>query len=250
MGIHQYSRVHSVRLQSAILMVVLVAATGCSEWPRFANIPSAGAGVPSTTDPRSLVPIDEWDTQLEIENNDSPVVAQEFLLDLESGSRAVEITGALTGVGWSDLAESEPIVAEGCSENSFVRTYTDPGDYLQDLDFYVIEAAQAGLLCLRLSSDGEKEIGWDLTAYTLDECDVPTKVISDGEDISGFGLGWPAAGWSTEVQAGARIGILVAGYAPNDVEHIEDYALGLSLLNSDGASQIQVCPFTPTETQE
>jgi hypothetical protein len=239
-----------VRIQSAFLTVVLAVSSGCSEWPRFANIPASGVGTPNTTDPRSLVDIDEWDEQVEAEPNDSPVKAQELLLDMESGSRAVAINGVLDGIGWSDLGEAEPITSEGCNEVSYERTYPEAGDYLFDLDFYVVEVAEAGLLCARLVSEGETEIGWDLTGYPLDSCDVPTGVFTKGDSLLGFGLSWPAGGWAQNVEAGERIGVLVAGYAPNDGDHAESYSLGLSLLRSDGSSEIQVCPFLPTETQE
>jgi hypothetical protein len=203
----------------------------------------------STTDPRTLVGIDSWETVDETEDNDSPVNSQEFYLDLDANERAVEVHGTLQGIGWSDLSQGPAIDAEGCNERSYQRVYKEPGDYLQDLDFFVVEAVHSGLLCLRLFSETESKIGWDLVGYLLDECDVPIEPVTEGDEILGFGNPWPSGGWSMMVEQGARIGVLVAGYSPNDPEHVEEYSLGLSLLHSDGSSPVQICPFNPSEAE-
>jgi hypothetical protein len=221
------------------LTVLTLLAGGCGEWPRYKHLPATEETHPSTTDPRTLIAL-TWVSMDESEGNDSPVIAQQTSLPLGT---AFAIAGALEGTGWYDLAEQTVISDPECGSATGTRTPLSEGDYIGDVDFYVFEVAEPGLLCARAVL-GASTFGWDLLVFPVDACDVPGPAVVDGSSAVGLDLGGPSGGWGLAVAPG-RYALLLAAYSPNDADATLAYDLGVALVpDGDGP----LCPLLPVET--
>lgn len=223
---------------------------GCSQWPRFAHDASAGdAGQkPGGTDPATLVTM-TWTADAESEANDLPTDAQTTRSSLSRGI-GYEFAGTLATAGWDSGATPDAIVDDDCGAASGTRTAgVEPGDYLGDVDFFLVDPTEDGVLCARALVDVDSDDrGWDLLAFPADACGIPGAVTTDADGPVGYGLGGDAGGWAIPVTAGARVAVLLSSYAPNAPTGEFTYRLGLSMVAApSSADVVPVCPLLGSE---
>lgn len=234
---------------------IAVLSSGCSEWPRFGNLPES-TGYSSEVDPRTLFEIEwsKWTEPAEEDpGNDSTVTASSIELDLEGDPRALLITGTLEGTGWSDNASKVMIDNDSCGGAvAAPRSPLETGEYIHDVDFINVDITSTGTLCAALTQD-DTSLGWDLLLYALDDCDIPGDPIEFDSEVLGFGKGGTSGGWSYAVEAGERYSILFAGYAPNDPandKHTVSYKVGLSMVPNEANGDLGLCPLIQEEEEE
>lgn len=231
-------------------LALLVLMTGCAEWPRFAN-PIGGGDTdqrPGSSDPRALVAM-TWSALPETEANDLPTNAQTQRSSLSQGI-GVEFAGTLETAGWDSGATPTPIEDNDCAAASGVRTAgVEPGDYIGDVDFFLVDPTEDGVLCARalVAVDGPDR-GWDLLAFPADACGIPGAATSAGDAPVGYGLGGDEGGWGIPVTAGGRIAVLLSSYAPNAAEASFGYQLGVSMVAAPSSGDVEpVCPLLGSE---
>ena len=227
--------------KSSLTIIAIAGLASCGEWPRFKHLSTDDGGTSSAIDPREIVAVGDYVVVEEQEDNGSPLVAQAIRLSLDS-ERAYEFRGVLEGIGWSDVAPPTTFESPPC-DVSYTVSLDEPGNYVEDVDFYIVEIEDDGLLCARVTTD--QVYGWDLLAYQLDECLVPSDMLADSEGLLGYGLG-AANGWGVAVSAGDTIALGLGGYAPNLAELAPTYSLGVTLLRSSGEG-FTICPLNPGE---
>jgi len=223
------------------MSVLLLAAIGCSNWPLHGNLPQEnGRLLPVGEDPRALYDL-AWVSVDEMVDSDTTIGLAHHEVDQQT---ARHYSGRLAGTGWWDDADSVVLDA-GCG-SSWARSPLQDGDYLGDVDYFIVDLTEAGTLCGRLTVDAP-DYGWDLLLHPLDLCDVPSERVVDAQGgILGLGLGGPIGEWSVPVQPGAYA-VLLAGYYPNDDEAQLNYDLGLALIATPDGEGVSPCPLLPTE---
>lgn len=223
---------------------------GCAEWPRFGH-PIGGedaAQEPGSTDPRAIVPV-TWTSLAETEANDLPTDAETQRSSLSQGI-GVGFTGTLATAGWDSGATPTPIEDADCAASSGIRTAgVEPGDYIGDVDFFLVDPTEDGVLCARALVEVEApERGWDLLVFPADACGVPGAPTRTEDGPVGYGLGGHEGGWAVPVTAGSRVAVLLASYAPNAAEAEFGYALGLSMIAAPSSAAVApVCPLLSSE---
>jgi hypothetical protein len=233
---------------------IVVLGSGCSEWPRFGNLPES-TGYSSDVDPRTFFDI-EWsevaEPAEEDPGNDSSVTASTIELDYEN-ERAVLISGTLEGTGWSDNASKVMIDNAGCTGAvAAPRSPLETGEYIHDVDFFNIDMVTAGTLCVAVTHN-DSSLGWDLLLYALDDCDIPSDPIELDSEVLGFAQGGTSGGWGYSVGAGERYSILFAGYAPNDPlndKRAVNYEIGISTVPNETNGNVGLCPLLDEEEEE
>ncbi len=125
------------------------------------------------------------------------------------------------------------------------------GDYLGDVDIFVVETAESGTLCATASiavPDDGTERGWDLILYELDACSVPVSLVAGADDLPlGLGRAGPVVEWSHNVPALSRYAVLLAGFLPNDLDAPFPYELGITMVPAHPDGGPALCPFLPGE---
>lgn len=227
----------------------VVGLAGCAQWPRFAHPIGQGdaSQQPGDTDPTTLVTT-SWTQAAEAEINDLPTDDAVARASLAPGL-GVEVSGVLDLAGWDSTATPVAIEDDACAGSSGVRTAgVEAGDYLGDVDFFLVDATEDGVLCAaaEVAVDGPDR-GWDLLAFPADACGVPGAPIEGADGPVGYGLGGEADGWSIPVSQGDRVAILLSSYAPNAPEGAFAYRLGLSMVAASSAGVAPVCPALPAE---
>lgn len=236
-----------IRTTSPAAWLALALVTGCAEWPRFGNLPDDGALVPASTDPGSLVTI-AWAPGLEGagDDNDLPTGADVPLLDLAHGEGFL-VRGTLDGLGWSDTTEPEQITSASCAGATGTRSPLQDGDYLGDVDFFLVDVPVGSTLCARVMLDIDTTVGWDLVPFEADACGIPAEIPSDdlGEPV-GVDGGGVLGGWGIAATHD-RYAILFAGYHPNDGTAQVDYVVGVSVVAGGAGGRPGICPLLPDE---
>lgn len=237
----------SFRLGShTVLGLALIGSLGgCADWPRWSHLPQPDpSAIDAPTDPGSLiqrtwVPLAEagdepWD----------PTQVQPIPLDRTD---ATVVEGTLDGIGWSDVAAPRQIRADAqCSDASAPRNPTTEGDWLADVDAWVVTApAEGGALCASLALQ-DTDVGWDLLLAKLDDCQVPTSFVQSGSTWLGYSQSGAGGGWVQALDAGSSYAVFIAGYHPNAHTRQVPYRLGLALV---GPSDVGVtpCPQMPSD---
>ena len=173
--------------------------------------------------------------------NDSP--PSTWGLSVDAG---VVLYGTLDSFGWDNTAT--PDRTAEC-QGALVDTEYPPlpdGAYSGDVDWFSIEVAEAGVLCVSAELESAEDFSFDLLLYSLDECDQPVALYKDGEDALGFGLAGTSAAYDTPLEAGARVGVLLAGYIPaGTVEEQIAWRLGLGLIRRPDEGGNGICPTVP-----
>jgi hypothetical protein len=221
--------------------LLALGATACSGWPLYSDLPEVDEdAMEAPADPRNLIDL-EWEYADEPTESDDPTLITPQALEMDD---ATVFSGQLNGTGWHDEAVPREFSNAPCSEATGPRTPFDEGDYVADVDYHVLMAADGGQLCAEvLVSD--QTIGWDLLLVELDDCGVPVDFAMTGEDLLGYGMGGPGGGWGAVVEAEVHYAVLLAGYYPNDLEHQVDYDLGLSLVSPTSSGGLGLCPLLP-----
>ena len=122
------------------LLGFLVLVGACAEWPRLANIPDGDKIEDADVEPGDLVVID-WLSEAEAANNDQPNSDGLTPTVLEHGTGLV-FTGALDGIGWADAATPLLLEDDNCPLDSGSRSPLGSGDYIEDVDFFVLAVAE------------------------------------------------------------------------------------------------------------
>ncbi len=229
-----------LRVAVAIPWVMLA---GCSEWPRLAHLPDAGDPVDAAIASSDLVEV-TWTVQSEgAVDNDQPVGAGVTPLPLGHGAGLI-LEGTLDGVGWADALVPEVLTDPDCGADEGTRSPLAQGDYLGDVDFYLLEIPQDGTLCVRARTD-QDSVGWDLVPQPVNACGIPLGPLldDDGEPV-GVNLGGASAGYAVNVAPGRYV-LGFAGYAPNDPDLVVDYALAVSIVQPLRDGSPGVCPNPP-----
>ena len=234
-----------------LLPLLLAALAACGSWPRYADLPTDEQVIGADEDPRALVQV-AWTETTEDElaisdgaDNGSPLEVRPTALASLEG---VLVDGSLRGVGWNASFEPPPLSAEGCDDAT--RSPGEPGDWAGDVDFVVVEIdaeASGPVLCAEVALD-QPDLGWDLLVYPLDDCGLPSAPLaaptSAGTDTPvGLGRAGATGGWKIPLDAGARYGVLLAGYdAPDPLAEVP-YRLGVSVVPD--AEGRELCPLLP-----
>ena len=241
------------------LSVLLLGITGCSEWPRANNLPEQEGLVPGSSNLGDLYDI-EWSSGSEVvdddgkDGNDDPALTQAIygVNVLSFGTGAV-VNGGLATTGWNATAPVRTFPTEGCDEADLLQGLTDTGFYVGDLDFYVAEINAEiddsdAVLCGMVEAS-TANLGWDFLMVDITDCANPTLIQSESE-ILGYGLGGASGQWSTNVTAGSRYALMMAGYNVPEGEDAPNYRAGVALIhgNADGGSV--VCPSLPALDSE
>lgn len=231
-----------MRLTAPVVLTSLLFA-GCAEWPRVANIPDPGPIEDPGVRPGDLVDVDFVPIAEAPDSPDQPVEAGTPQA-LAVGGGFV-LSGTLQGVGWADAKVAEPLTDDNCPGALGTRSPLAAGDYIADVDFTLFDITEEGTLCAQVLLD-DNSVGWDLIPHLVDPCGVPNGTLSDsaGEPV-GVDLGGSSGGWAANAEAGARVALGFAGYAPTDDSVTIPYDIAVSLvpLRSDGSEG--VCPTHP-----
>jgi hypothetical protein len=131
-----------------------------------------------------------------------------------------------------------------------VRTAgVEPGDYIGDVDFFLVDPTEDGVLCARalVEADGPDR-GWDLLVFPADACGIPGPATAiDGAPV-GYGLGGDEGGWAIPLAGGTRVAVLLSSYAPNAADATFGYRLGLSMIAAPTRADVApVCPLLGSE---
>lgn len=223
---------------------LLVVVAGCSEWPRFANIPEDSS---LDGDPRERVDVDWRSPVQESGENDQPG------LDLQSFSPTLQtgdvVEGAIDGFLWGDTAIPELIEAPDGVMCEFTEGVRSPGsgDYLGDVDFYLVSFAEDATLCAeaRFPQDLDGRI-WDLLLMPIDDCGVPGQPYIQGDAPLGFSLSEQQAFWSQRVPPGQYVlGLGGASYAGSqfDFNASRTYSLSISAVSNNPDGSEGLCPL-------
>jgi len=233
-----------LRISWFALPVAALTISGCSDWPRFANIEQDDGLVAAGSDPRELAAEPNWVASLvEDTDNDLPTtVSTEHPLALGEGGI---VSGNLDGLGWHDTRLAEEITDSDCSGETGSRSPREAGDYIGDVDFYLLDVTEKGTLC----ASGQfttADHGWDMLLFELvDGCKVPmgpTMQPEWQEGILGFGHGGALVEWGHVVEPG-NYAVMVAGYFPNEQDVSLDYHLALSLSAAGPEDSPLPCPI-------
>jgi hypothetical protein len=202
------------------LSLSLVGLCGCADWPRFASpvqdsdlvlYASSGGGFAWNRVPEGAG------------DNDTPLTALRGPLAIDSG---YIFDGSLDATGFDP--EASPVsLHDPLCEDTGVRTAV-PGDYTGDVDSYQFLAKSAGMLCARITWQGDVTV--DALLFPVDDCGVPGPAI--GGPTLGIGLTGGDATWSTAVEADQRVAVQIAGTTDGSVA--VPYHLGVGLVAADG----------------
>ena len=227
------------RAAAAFVLVV----SGCAEWPRLAHIP-----VDTSLDeaPREVVSVQWAPAVTEAGDNDQPWLAEQmFTLEPQTGA---VIDGSLDGFLWGEGALPEVVTAPPGGDCLFLQGDRSPanGDYLRDVDFYVVDTTQDATLCAEVRfNDALDERIWDLTLMPID-CGIPGPPIALGDLPLGFSLSGQQAAWGQRVEVGRyALGLGGANFAGStfDVDASKSYSLSVSLVPNAANGDAGLCPL-------
>jgi len=235
----------SLRLVPRVILGLALALSvgGCADWPRWSHLPETDPNAVDAPEDlgaliqRTWIPVPEqgdepWD----------PTAVDGTEMD---HTNALLVRATLDGIGWSDVAVPRRVVADPrCEVASAPRNPTSEGDWLADVDTWVLTApADGGQLCARIELPST-DVGWDLMLAKLDDCGVPKDFEASGDTWLGYSQGGASGGWAHPLEADTSYAVFVAGYYPNDHARQVSYRLGLSLVGSSDAT-IGPCPALP-----
>lgn len=226
------------------LIAALAGVLGCAEWPRVANVPESGDIAKAGVQPGDLVEI-VWESESEGGiDNDLPTSVDLGQQTLEAGVGRV-YAGTLDGIGWADGLVPAELTDSNCPGSSGTRSPLGTGDYLEDVDFVVVDVPTSGTLCAAVQVTSGDTVGWDLVPQPLDPCRIPLgPLLADGSTV-GVDLGGASGGWGVNVEPGP-VAIGFAGYAPNDETLQLTYELAVSLVQPRKDGSPGVCPTHPS----
>lgn len=213
-------------------IAVSLVVSACA-WPLSVHLPEEEEAVLGSEDPRALVTA-TWATDAGSDQEQPPGRA----LGALAVGRGVATIGALQGIGWTEDAEPERLFGDDCGSDG-VRVPVSPGDWRGDVDVSVVTVTDPGTLCVDLRTDAP-DVGLDAIGWQLDACGVPTSLlVSDDGGPLGWNVRGPDVAWRTTVDAGNRVSVVVAAFAPNARSREVRWQLGVSLIE-DGP-----CPYPP-----
>lgn len=214
----------------ARLALALSLLGGCGGWPTAANLDDPADLPIGGTDARPVV---DWALWRATEPPEQPPGADLGALRV---GRGLALRQQLDGVGWWSEAVPETLADPDCGSEG-VRTATDPGDWIGDVDVFDLTVDDDATLCVQLDTP-DVAVGLDLVALPLDACGVPVGVLRD-DDAGPLGADQrgPVVRWRAR-DAGGRVAIVLGGFVPNEVERTVPYDLFLSAVADDEAA----CP--------
>lgn len=224
-------------------VLVLTVCGACAEWPRVAHVPDATDPLPAGADPGDLVDL-TWTVQSEgAVDNDQPngdgLTAQPVVR-----GAGVVVEGSLDGVGWADTLVPLALSDDNCPGTTGTRSPLPAGDYLGDVDFFLVRVDASGTLCASVEVDADA-VGWDLAPQSVDPCGTPLGVLNGPDDAPvGVDLGGRAGGWALNVGPGTYA-LGFAGYSPNDVDLAVGYRLAVAMVQPRSDGTEGVCPTHP-----
>lgn len=217
-------------------LLPLIPLTGCAGWPLADHLPAGSDpdALPAGADPAQAAQVDWVFDQPEAEGtraNGLPIAGVSSLGD----GQGVLVRGELMGAGWAGDQPSD--TAGTCGALAF--PYQLDGSYAGDVDWVAVEVQEAGYLCARVEID-HPTARYDLVPYRLNGCDEPSEPLLDEDELTwGYGLEGPEASWAAPVPAGARIGVALAAFWPQDSVARIPWRIGLS------ATRTGPCPLLP-----
>ena len=224
---------------------------GCAEWPRLANLPEGGQLVDGSKDPATLIEI-AWaaDEDEAMGDNGAPNAADTQSTTIDVGEGFV-VDGGLDGVGFDLGATTQVLEVDGCTGSPARVNPAYEGAYLGDLDFYVVEASSDGRMCMDVAFDRaaltDDRLGFDMLLWELDDCQLPTEPVVDGDiEVGGLDLAGARGSWHGAVSTGTYA-LMIGGYHPNEVESTVPYRLGVALV-AGSENDVVACPSLPEET--
>jgi hypothetical protein len=165
-------------------------------------------------------------------------------------------TGALRSSGWNKLAAPSDSngLGDGCETLDLSEAPLDEGFYVGDLDFYAFsvpaEFEGEHTLCAIVESK-TPSLGWDLLLFEIEACEIAPKLVTQEEQIIGYGMGGASSTWQTPITAGKQYAVLHAGYTVPDTELENfEYKIGLAVLPLSTTGRDVVCPNLPDVTEE
>lgn len=221
---------------TGLVIVLASGVSGCDSWPRSRHLPDVEPAFPADQNPRHLVAV-PFEEVTPPQRVDQPPGAPLGELPAERGFL---VEGTLVGTGWADDGVPASLVGAACGSEGTRAPVA--GDYVGDASVYGFESPVDGVLCARLLA-GDPDTGLDLLLYTIDDCGVPTGLVTAGEQPVGAGGVGPVWEWSAPISGGQRYAVLVAAYAPRDEERALNFRLGLSMRGESPA----LCPVLPEE---
>jgi len=222
--------------------LALLLAWGCDTWPTHETASFEHEGIESSlSESEILSEIMDWGIPLsEEESNDYPRIGAQM-----DGGEGWHIEGLLDGVGWDASAEPDFSSLSDCSEDLAFPPLTSGGNYMADVEWMGILPRVEGTLCMsiELSPDFEpNSLRYDILLYRLNACGDPVEFYLDEEDEKlGFGAGGDRTSWSSPVDEGDILGVVLAGYSP-DIDEEVPWKIALSLLDIPTQG---VCPTPP-----
>jgi hypothetical protein len=222
--------------------------SGCADWPLHENIEFDHDGLPAgLSESETLSEILDWSEPLdEDEVNDYSRIGG----SLYSGT-GWQLEGVLSGISWDNDATPTPSTSDCDEPLAFppsINIEGMEGSYAGDIEWIGMVARGRGTLCASLDlsdqSDEDMEgIRYDLLLYKLNACGEPIQIRVD-EDLMVLGLSSSGVrtDWSTGVEEDEVLGLVLAGYAPNDLDMELSWRLAISLIDipTDG-----ICPTLP-----
>ena len=221
-----------------VVALAASAASGCSQWPRSANLGEdpnyVAAGDVVTVPVTYSVEEDEADELVDEEDLDAwpdepfaapRVTAPAFgVAHLYHGTLA---SGGWTNIG-GDLSTCGPV---------------PPGFYDGDSDgLLLLELDTESHICVRGRLDTTEDVGWDVSLIQIlnSGCDGP--VLAAGtEKAVGSGLTRPDAVWGVTVPPG-EYAVLIGAYQPSTVDLNVPYTVGISVW-APFAGDARQCPL-------
>lgn len=229
---------------------------GCSEWPRYDHLSEPSPGqADATIDPRdALWDVIHWVTEgPEIEVNDHPP-SEGIRLDAFTGWIR---EGSLDGWGWDAASDYRMDPDPECGHDPAFPPQ-DHGYYAGDIDWYGVIASESGTLCATVRfdlDDSDPGRRYDLMLYRIDDCGIPIEParlddIPEGLDeapVLGYPLGDTEGSWGTPVWGTENLGVVLAGWAPEDEDADIHYTLAVSLVNTTDSAGASICPRIPED---
>lgn len=217
--------------------VTLWLLAACAGWPRYAHLPEDTGTPLAPGDSGGGDPVDWTAADYPTEpRNDSPALDDAQPITVGD---AVIAHSNFESTGWAAVAPERATCTGDTSESDFPVWNT--GSYTGDIDWWVLDVQEGGVLCSRFASYNEA-MHADVLLYTLSgDCGLPTGPVSDDHGVP---LGYaPSSGendWNTVVEPGVYA-LVAAGYQPND-DQSQLYTWGLAVL---APSDEPACPGLP-----
>ena len=230
------------------LYPLLLSTIGCSDWPIHEKAYFSTDGLPAhLSDSEAISALLDWnETAEEDEENNDYARVGEWMMP----GTGWHIEGQLSGLGWDNEAVPSTSSSSDCDASlafpPSIGSELFNGDYAGDIDWVGLLARGSGTLCVSVQMYDAEDISalrYDLLLYQLNACGDPISVRADENyEILGFSSGGARTSWSTTIDSGEILGLVLSGYKPDDLDLDVSWKLAVSLIDFPTNG---ICPTPP-----